>query len=85
MALLTVQLPQGATMSDALRELHLTENDVDTGYGLIPVDPATGLFALRVTDSAAARLTTNGTGATVFADPRIEPVGRPSGGNSAPA
>ncbi len=74
MPLLTVQLPQGASMSDALRTLHLTESEVDMGYGLIPVDPDIGLYALRVTDSAATRLSTNGTGATVFADPRIEPA-----------
>ncbi|MFF0491616.1 hypothetical protein ACFYTQ_21535 [Nocardia sp. NPDC004068] len=75
MLLLTVQLPQGATMSDALRELRLAADDVDVDYGLICVDPATCLFALRVTESAATRLTGSGTGATVFADPRIEPAG----------
>ncbi|MFI5777931.1 hypothetical protein [Nocardia sp. NPDC051570] len=84
MPLLTVQLPQGATMGDALRTLHLTESEVDTGYGLISVDPATGLFALRVSDSAATRVSMNGAGATVFADPRVEPVGRGMRGRNSP-
>ncbi|MFD6157645.1 hypothetical protein ACFWF7_36950 [Nocardia sp. NPDC060256] len=73
MPLLTIRLPQEATLEAALRELKLTADDVDTAYGLVPVDPANGLYALRVTDAAAARMTDAGPGVVVFADPRIEP------------
>ncbi|MEU7137926.1 hypothetical protein ABZ942_00600 [Nocardia sp. NPDC046473] len=73
MPLLTIRLPQEATLEAALRELKLTADDVDTAYGLVAVDPANGLYALRVTDAAAARMTTAGPGVEVFADPRIEP------------
>ncbi len=77
MPLLTVRLPQGATLDDALRALHLTEADADIGYGLIAVDPDDGLYALRVTEGAAARMTESESGATVYADPPIEPADEP--------
>ncbi|WP_280454933.1 hypothetical protein [Nocardia brasiliensis] len=43
MPLLTIRLPANATLAVALRELKLTVDEVDTAYGLIPVDPAQGL------------------------------------------
>lgn len=73
MPLLTIRLPRNATLEVALRLLGLTVNDVDTEYGLVVLDPAQGLYALRVTDSAAAQLTiTTDEGIGIFADPRIE-------------
>lgn len=75
MPLLTVRLSQGATLADALRVLHLTEADVDTGYGLICLDPDDNLYTLRVDDTVAARMSEADSGATVYADPRIEPAG----------
>ncbi|MEU4432322.1 hypothetical protein AB0F65_16685 [Nocardia rhamnosiphila] len=60
MPLLTVSLPPGSVLADALRELGPAEDEVDRAYGLIAVDPDTGRFALRV--------------ATVFADPPVEPL-----------
>ncbi|MGA6208572.1 hypothetical protein ACPESR_27835 [Nocardia testacea] len=74
MPLLTVSLPPGSGLADALRELGLAEDEVDREYGLIAVDPDTGRFALRVAASAAARLA-SGSAATVFADPPVEPLG----------
>ncbi|MQY19850.1 hypothetical protein [Nocardia macrotermitis] len=75
MPLLTVRLPEGASLDDALRELHLTRADADIGYGLICLDPDDGLYALRVTDVAAQRLNESDSETTVYADPRIEPAG----------
>ncbi|NUP26407.1 MAG: hypothetical protein HOQ36_10825 [Nocardia sp.] len=72
MPLLTVTLPPGSVLADALRELGLGEAEVDHEYGLIALDPETGRFALRVAASAAARLAD--TAATVFADPPVEPL-----------
>jgi len=74
MPLLTVRLPEGSTLGDALRVLGLTESEADIGYGLILLDPAAELYALRVTDAAATRMSESDTEATVFADPRIEPA-----------
>lgn len=76
MPLLTVSLPPGSVLADALRELGLAEDEVDREYGLITVDPDTGRFALRVAARAAAR-TATGSAGTVFADPPVEPLDDP--------
>ncbi|TQM75723.1 hypothetical protein FHX40_2441 [Thermopolyspora flexuosa] len=80
---MTVRLPRDATLAAAARKLGLSEDDVDAGYGLVPLDPATGLYGVRVSDEAARRvrpeaLTEEGEG--VHADPRIEPFGPPRPG-----
>ncbi|MCU1644235.1 MAG: hypothetical protein JWN03_4510 [Nocardia sp.] len=75
MPLLTIRLAQNATLEIALRTLGLAVSEVDAGYGLVSLDPVQGLYALRVTDSAAARLATaDDEGVGIFADPRIEPI-----------
>ncbi|MEW9554666.1 hypothetical protein [Nonomuraea sp. NPDC050783] len=68
MVLLQVHLPPGATLSEALRSLGLSEEDVDLGYGLVAVLPEAGLYVLRVTEEAGRRAD-----GQVFADPPIEP------------
>lgn len=78
MLMITVRLPGGATLADATRKLGLSEDDVDTGYGLVPIDPARGLYGLRVTDEAARKVGPAATGEAdegVRADPPIEPYG----------
>jgi len=72
MVLVTVKLPKGATLDDAIALLGLTNDDVDTGFGLVLIDPDQGLYALRVTEEAG-RLTDGPS----FSDPRIEPFGPP--------
>ncbi|MRH90518.1 hypothetical protein GFY24_24250 [Nocardia sp. SYP-A9097] len=74
MPLLTLRLSADATLADALKTLRLTEDEVDMPFGLVPVDPAAGLFALRVSDTAAARLTTGVPLVQIYADPRISPT-----------
>lgn len=69
MALVQVRLPPEATFDDALRLLGLSEDDADTGFGLVAVAP--GRQVLRVTEEAAARVDPDL--AEVFSDPRIEP------------
>ncbi|WP_327147681.1 hypothetical protein [Nocardia sp. NBC_01329] len=80
MPLLTVTLAPGSVLADALRELGLSEAEVDREYGLIALDPGTGRFALRVAASAVARLAAD-TAATVFADPPVEPLRHESRGH----
>ncbi|MFJ4653586.1 hypothetical protein ACIP5Y_20155 [Nocardia sp. NPDC088792] len=73
MPLLTIRLPQDATLAAALQALGLSVRDIDTEFGLVALDPAQHLYALRVTDAAAARLTVaDDAGIGLFADPRIE-------------
>ncbi|MDW4905033.1 hypothetical protein RB628_06655 [Streptomyces sp. ADMS] len=74
--LVTVTLPRGAAMQDALEELGLSAQEVDEEYGLVPIDPDKGLYALLVVESAAARLDDQGNTAAYggpFANPKIEP------------
>ncbi|WP_327117660.1 hypothetical protein OHB12_08200 [Nocardia sp. NBC_01730] len=74
MPLLTIRLPRDATLTAAVQQLGLAVSDVDVAYGLVALDPARDLYALRVTDAIAARLAAaDGAGIAVFADPRIEP------------
>lgn len=70
--LLTVELPPGSVLADALNALGLTEDEVDRDFGLIAVDPDAGRFALRVGADAAARL--GDSPARIFADPPIESI-----------
>lgn len=79
MPLLTIRLPQHATLDAALQALGLGVSDVDTAFGLVALDPAQHLYALRVTDAAAARLTVaDDAGVGLFADPRIETSENPN-------
>ncbi|MEU6998241.1 hypothetical protein [Nonomuraea sp. NPDC046570] len=71
MVLITVRLPRGATLADAIERLGLSEDEVDTGYGLVLIDPDQGLYGLRVTDEAGHRA------GPPYSDPRIEPFGPP--------
>ncbi|NRQ39458.1 hypothetical protein HII36_47680 [Nonomuraea sp. NN258] len=71
MVLITVRLGPAAGLADAMAALGLDEQDVDPDYGLIAVDPESGLYALRVTPEAAARAGPEAGGP--YADPPIEP------------
>ncbi|MCG5217397.1 hypothetical protein [Streptosporangium sp. KLBMP 9127] len=72
MVLVTVRLPPGATIDDARERLGLAEREVDLDYGLVLIDPAEGLYALRVADEAGGRMEGE---AGPYADPVIEPYG----------
>jgi hypothetical protein len=71
MVLITVRLPSGATLADAIERLGLDDDEVDTAYGLVLIDPDLGLYGLRVSDEAGRR-----TGPP-FSDPKISPYGPP--------
>jgi hypothetical protein len=77
--LVTVTLPSGSTLEDAQRRLGLTDDEVDTAYGLVLVDPSHGTFALLVTEEAGSRIQgapdTKGSYQGPYANPKIEPFG----------
>ncbi|NNN34480.1 hypothetical protein HLK59_29785 [Streptomyces sp. S3(2020)] len=77
--LITVTLPPGASLEDAQRRLGLADDEVDTAYGLVPVDPAHGTCALLVTEEAASRIQgtagAKGSYRGPYANPKIEPFG----------
>ncbi len=76
MVLITVRLPSQATLEQAMRRLDLDQEEVDTGYGLVLIDPDQDLYALRVTEAAARRIDPEAAGGP-YSDPRIEPYGPP--------
>jgi hypothetical protein len=76
MLLITVRLPSGTTLTQVMRRLELPEEDVDTDYGLVLIDPDQGLYGLRVSESAAHRIAP-AAGGGPYSDPRIEPYGPP--------
>jgi hypothetical protein len=76
--LVTVTLPPGpATLAAALGRLGLSAGEVDEGYGLVPIDPDHGEYALLVTAAAAARVTGRPGVGGPYANPPIEPFGPP--------
>ncbi|MEU6414114.1 hypothetical protein [Microbispora sp. NPDC046933] len=78
--LITVRLPAPATLEAAMRRLGLSEDEVDTVYGLVPVDPGRNLYVLRVTEDAGRRVGDPDTGKAdggPYSDPPIEPYGPP--------
>jgi hypothetical protein len=75
--LVTVTLPKGATLQTAMERLDLAPDEVDTDYGLVPVDPDRGTFVLLVTEPAGRRVGSAEGAAGPFANPRIEPFGPP--------
>ncbi|MBG0829999.1 hypothetical protein HS041_19710 [Planomonospora sp. ID67723] len=76
MFLVTVRLPPEATLAQAIERLGLSEDDVDTGYGLVLIDPTQDLYGLRVTEAAARRIDP-AMGEGPYSDPPIEPFGPP--------
>ncbi|KPI16946.1 hypothetical protein OK074_1739 [Actinobacteria bacterium OK074] len=75
--LVTVTLPPRATLQDARRRLGLAAEEVDTGYGLVPVDPDHGTYVLLVTDEAAARIKNLPDTSGPYENPTIETFGPP--------
>jgi len=76
MALITVKLPAASRTLDAVAaHLGLDIADFDGQFGVVPVSPKEGLFAVRV---AAARVPANyepGSGVEgPFSDPKIGPM-----------
>ncbi|MER5939918.1 hypothetical protein ABT121_21640 [Streptomyces sp. NPDC001928] len=75
--LVSVTLWPGATLRDAVRRLRLADDEVDTAYGLVRVDPARQVYALLVTESAGERVRGTPGGGGPYANPRIETFGPP--------
>ncbi|MBR8639414.1 hypothetical protein KEF29_09130 [Streptomyces tuirus] len=77
-SLITVTLPSGATLEDALRQLGIGRDAVDTDYGL--VDLHNGTYALLVTEAVAERAHGTPGARGPYANPKIEPFGPPQPG-----
>ncbi|GGX36562.1 hypothetical protein [Streptomyces lomondensis] len=78
--LITVTLPKGGALQDAMRRYELAPEEVDEAYGLVSVNPAQGLYAMMVSAGAAARITGRAGAKGPYANPEIEPFGPPEPG-----
>lgn len=81
--LVQIHLPASAgtpTLAAAARKLGVPAAKLDSGYGLVPVDLAAGLYAVKLDKSeargAAERLGKGGPEG-IYSDPKIEPFGPP--------
>ncbi len=73
--MLTVQLQRERATLDAVREhLRLDAADIDTTFGVVPIDPDNGLFTVLVTPEAAERVQGTPGVSGPFANPPIEPI-----------
>jgi hypothetical protein len=81
--MLTVKLPPGqATLDEARHRLGLAPGEVDEKFGLVPLDPAEGVYAVLVPAEAGARAAASAAGQAgevggPYANPPIEPFGPP--------
>ena len=78
MELMTMVAPRGApSLAEAARHFGVAVEDMDATFGVVPVDPERGLYAVRV---RAGKLPAQLGGAATdyrgpFSDPKIAPFG----------
>lgn len=76
--MLTVKLsPERATLADVQQQLGVSEDEIDSDFGVVNLDPDEHLYAVMVDERAAARLTDEPDVKGPYANPRIEPFGPP--------
>ena len=71
--------PAQATLPEVLRLLGLAPEEVDPGFGVVPVDPAGHLYTILADQAAAARVADAPEVEGVFGNPRIEGFGPEEG------
>jgi len=76
--MLTLRLdPAQVTLPEVLGLLGLAPDEVDPGFGVVPIDPAEHLYTILVDEAAAARIADAPQVQGVFGNPRIEGFGSP--------
>ncbi|HEY7299519.1 MAG TPA: hypothetical protein VH684_16555 [Xanthobacteraceae bacterium] len=76
--LMTVTIPQGApSIAAAAKQLGVKPEDIDAAYGVVPVDPGRGLYAVQVRADRLPRQPQSGREGYQgpWSNPRIEPFG----------
>ena len=74
--------PAQATLPEVLGLLGLGQDEVDPGFGVVPIDPAERLYTILVDEAAAARIADTPPVEGVFGNPRIEELGPDEGQGS---
>lgn len=72
--------PEDASLETAMAQLGLVAEEVDAEFGLVPLDPDAGTYALLVAQEAGERVTAAETAGEPgvrgpFSNPVIEPYG----------
>ena len=75
--------PAQATLPAVLGLLGLAPDEVDPGFGVVPIDPAEHLYTILVDEAAAARIADTPPVEGVFGNPRIEGFSPPEAGPDA--
>ena len=74
--MVTLQLDASrATLADVQRLLGLRDDEVDRAFGVVSVSPRDALYAIRVHERVAERLSGHDAVRGMFSDPPIEPTG----------
>jgi hypothetical protein len=67
--------PAQAALPEVLGVLGLAPEEVDPGFGVVPINPAEHLYTILVDEAAAARVADAPQVEGVFGNPRVEPFG----------
>jgi hypothetical protein len=67
--------PSQASVPEVLGLLGLAPEEVDPGFGVVPISPAERLYTILVDEAAAARIADAPQVQGVFGNPRIEGFG----------
>ncbi|AWN45375.1 hypothetical protein DK419_02785 [Methylobacterium terrae] len=62
------------SLQQAARSLGVRQSDMDRAFGVVPIDPDRGLFAVKVRSASVA--VQGEAGGNRFSNPRIAPFGR---------
>jgi hypothetical protein len=80
-ALMTVNCQEGApSLEQAAQQLGVSVHDVDASYGIVPIDPDRGLYAVQVRGDKLPAKSENTRGEAhrgPWSNPKIEPFGPP--------
>ncbi len=76
--MVTVELPpERATLAAAREQLGLAEDEVDEDFGLVPLDPDRGTYAVLVRAEAGSRAAARPGAKGPYENPTIGPLGPP--------
>jgi hypothetical protein len=79
MALMTVRgTDQAPSLADAAAQLGVAAEDLDGSFGVVPIDPANGLYSVQVrSDRLPAQTESSQPYRGPFSNPRIDTFGPP--------
>jgi hypothetical protein len=76
MVLIKIHLASSAaTVAGVIQHFHIHTEDLDTSFGVVPVDRAKDTYAVRVSEPAAKIIEACDDTAQRQSDPRIAPMG----------